>query len=801
MSEDYMYIGQDFTPPDSVAKVTGRARYAEDYMLDNMLHAKTVKSPYAHALVEHIDTSEAEQMSGVEAVVTFEDAPGGEQSDGIESMQPAFDQEPRCYGTPVAAVAAVDEYTAAAAVEAIDVEYRVLEHVIDPIETLKPGGPNARLDGNAPGDDGEVQTIKWDEADFSGDFPENPGEMNYGWSFGDVDEGFSEADVIIEDVQRAHSVPQNPMEPRSTVADWDSSGDLTVYASCQSVQTAAAGLAGYLEMELDDLTFIANYCGGGFGSKASAYPAMAAPAILSREANRPVKLRGTRKEEFFWGNGRTQVIFKFRIGFTSDGEMTAIDIQMIGDAGGYETGCLNGINSAATSASALFNPPNMSVEGCGVYTNTPKRWAMRGPGENQLALALAPTMGKAADELGIDVFDLWRMNAADHGDPIGESQAPNTSAYMVEALDVIAEDFEYDERVERNGSIEDGRLIGVGMGVAEHGAGSVGFDGLIVITPEGEVEVRTGIGNLGTYSYAGVSRAAAETLRVPWEDVVVKWGRNDNQSWSVIQAGSNTIFTESLTQHRAAETAIEYLQEIAAEELGGEADEYVVEGGEVYHEEDEGSGLTFAEAAELAVELGGRYSGEEIPEEDDLNPVTIAGAQDAIGEGLVAFGFTSPEDTGGEAMVRSYCAGMAEVSIDIATGNIVVEDLRGVSDCGTVIHPISVKGQVEGGLLQGLGYALYEHYNFDEETGIPYNTDWYTNKTPSILDYGSTDGSAVDEPDPFGAHGAKGIGEPPYGAGAVAVANAVYNALGTDLEPPMLPNKVLDALENGEAEV
>lgn len=797
MSEDHLHIGDNFETPDSTAKVTGRAKYADDVMLDNMLHAKTVKSPYAHAYVESIDTSEAEAMSGVEAVITWKDLPGGGQT-GYASMQPPLDREPRCYGTPVAAVAAVDEYTAASAVEAIDVNYRVLDHVIDPVETLKPDGPNPRMDGNAVGED-DVTTIKWDDADFDAEFPQNPGDMNYGWSYGDPDAGFAESDIVLEDVQVAHSVPQNPLEPRSNVAHYRSDGKLMYWASSQSVGMPAATLANYVGLDIDDVVWISNYCGGGFGSKAGLYPQQVIPALLSMKSNRPVKIRGTRKEEFFWGNGRTALHFDFRIGLKSDGEINALEMTMIGDAGAYTSDVLRGLSSASKSVSAMFNPEHMRVQGVGVYTNTPKRWANRGPGQNQLAMAIAPVLDKAAEAVGMDRLEFRIRNSADHGDPVGPDRTPNTSSYLSEAFEKVGDQFGYEDRVE-SASESDGSMIrGIGIGCAEHGAGAVGFDGLITIRTDGTVEMRTGVGNLGTYSYAGTARAGAETLKVPWDQVEVKWGRSDENAFTMLQAGSNTSFTTSLTQSKAAETAIEYMKELASMELGGDPEEYVVEGGEVYHETTESQSLSFAEAAQLAVEYGGKYSGEEIPLADKLHPMTVSAAEDSVGNALVAFGKTGPEDA--EGAPHTFCTSMAEVSIDTETGELNVEELRGVTDCGTVIHPQSLEAQVQGGMLMGLGYTTSEHYSFDEDTGIPYNTDLYTNKPPSILDFGEVHGDAVNKPDFSGAHGTKGMGEPPLGAGASAVRSAVSDALGVDIQPPMTPDKILEALESEEVDL
>lgn len=797
MAEDFMHYGEDFAPPDQVAKVTGRAKFADDVLYDDLLHAKTLKSPYAHAIVTDIDTSAAEEMAGVESVITFEDVGGEKENLGFHPL----DEEPKYYGAPIAAVAAEDEHTAAEAVEAIDVSYDVLDHVVDPVETLKPGSPNARHDGNTQVD-GEVTEVKWD-TDFSGDFPDTDGidDWSYQWEYGDLEAGFDAADHIIEDVQQAHAVPQNPMEPRANVANWDN-GNLTLHASSQSGTFNVPAFLGEHELTPAELNIISEYCGGGFGSKAAAYPQQHIPIYLSRETNRPVKIRGSRKEEFFWGNGRTPILFKFRVGVTDDGEITAWDQEMIATAGAVDTSYMAAFGGATETISAAADIDAMRVKGMGVFTNHPKTWPHRGPGENQFWLAAGYTLGKVADEIGMDQLEFEKGISADHHDTFGPNQVPNTSCYREEALEQAAEMIDYDEIVDLNGEVVDGKLYGVGVCGSEHPAGSVGLDGMVVIRPDGTVEVRTGIGNLGTYSYAAAARSAAETLKVDWDQVEVKWGQTEREPDSIIQAGSNTVFTETFTQKRAAETAIQYLQEIAAEELGGEPDDYEVEGGEVFHTDDPGQSLGFGEAAEIALDLGGEYTGEAILEDEDApyGMSTMNAVGNSIGEGLIALGHTTQEDLDGHS-VRSYCSCIALVSIDLDTGNVTVEDFTGVSDCGTVIHPTSVKGQVEGGIIQGIGYALTEHYAFDEDTGIPYNTDWYTNKTPTILDYGTGEGGGVDEPDFFGAHGGKGLGEPPYGAGAGAVTNAVYNALGTDIEPPVFSSKVLDALENGETEV
>jgi len=808
MSENLQYVGEDFVPPDARPKVTGAAKYADDYLFDDLLHAKTVKSPYAHAEVVSIDASAAESMSGVEAVITYEDVP----DNGVG--EPALDGEPKVFGYPVAAVAATDEYTAAAAVEAIDVEYRVLDHVIDPVETLKPDGPNARLDGNAPtgeagGESAEGQgggtsatdVVKWGNADFSTRFPENPGDYTIKWSWGDVESGFEKADAVVEDTVETQPIPTNPMEPRSTVAHWEGSGKVTVWGSSQSISLTHTGLAGYLGVAPPDLHFICNYCGGGFGSKGTWYAAMGVPAFLSKEVNRPVKLRGTRKEEFHWGNGRTSEVFKFRIGATEDGTITALDVQAISNAGAYGSDALSGASASLDSLSAVWQPETMRARAVGVFTNTPKRWPMRGPGENQAGLAISQVIDQLADELGVDPLELRRSNTATKGSPVGANRAPLTSANLDQAYDMAAEAIGYDDLRGQSGSRDGSTVRGVGIGAADHASGYVGFDGLVVIHTDGTVEVRQGAGNLGTESYAAVARMVAETMDVPWDQVEVNWGDSAKSSFTLGQFSSNTTFTTGLANVRAAETAVQYLKELGAREFGGDPEDFEVADGRVT---DGASEMTLGAAAQAAVDAGGKYSGEEVPEkyQESLVPLTLGAAAGVTGQALVAFGKTTGEDL--EGTVRSQAGAIAEVSVDVETGKVSVENIANYCDSGRVVHPESHSAQIEGATVQGVGYALSEHYLHDEDTGIPLNTDFYKNKPPSIYDYSANPPKVggVGEPDPFGPHGAKGVGEPPYGSAAAAVASAVGDALGTTFETfPITPSAVLEKIENGETEV
>lgn len=825
MSGEFKYVGEDFEVPDGRAKVTGEAKYADDYLFDDVLHAKTVKCPYAHAKVKNVDTSAAEEMSGVLATATYEDAPDS----GIG--MPVLAEEPRVFGYPVAAVAATDEYTAAAAVEAIDVEYEVLDSVIDPVKTLKPGSPNPRTEGNiatgeAGGESSEgqgggtnaIDTLKLEEAEFTDEygreFPVGVDEDNWGlkWSWGDVSKGFEKADHVVETAVESHPIATNPMEPRSTVIHWKSDDTVDAWVSSQSMSLTHLGLAGMLGITPANLSIVNNFTGGGFGSKGTAYPQMAVPALLSKQVNRPVKIRGTRKEEFHWGNGRATLIIKVKVGIDDDGNITALDLEGIGDSGAYSSDALSTLSSGYNCLTQCYQPETLRARGIGVFTNTPKRWPMRGPGQNQAGLIVSQIMDKVAEKAGVDPLELKTKNAAqqeqEEFDPenmpvAGPDRAPLTSAHLGAAYEQAAEAIDYEEKKRRSGTIEDSKIYGVGAGSASHESGYIGFDGLIGIHTDGTVEVRQGAGNLGTESYAAVARMVAETLDVDWDNVEVTWGESDKSSFTLGQFSSNTTFTEGLANVKAAETAIEYLTELAADELGGQPDEYEVIGGEIVNDDTDES-LTLGETAQLAVEAGGKYNGEEVPEKytESLVPLTLAAARGLTGEALVAFGKSTGEDLGG--FVTSLAGAIAEVSVDLETGKVKVEEMANWNDSGTVIHPESFSAQVEGGAVQGIGYVLSENYRHDEDTGIPLNTDFYKNKPPSILDYSERPlkVGAVGAPDPFGPHGAKGVGEPPYGAASAAVASAVRDALGvTFTEFPMSPSAVLEKIESGEADI
>ena len=376
-------IGTDIAPPDLRAKITGRARYAEDFRADGMVFAKLLLSPMPHARVRSVDARAALAMEGVLGILRADEVP---QAEGVGEA--CLTDEPKYEGEPILAVAAVDETTAAAAIEAIKVDLEPLPFVLNPLDSLRPGGPDARLDGNVfRGRD--LETLKWTQAEFdeAGEDRLPMGEPTAEWAIGEVEAGFAEADVIVEETVVHQSVTHHPMEPRSAMAYWQN-GKLFLHGSTQSTARCRMGIAGALDMDVEDVVMVAEYCGGGFGSKITVSPTMLIPALLSQKINRPVMLRITRYEEHYVGRARAGLQGWAKIGFRSDGRMTALDLYLVQDGGPY--GRTSDLFTAGTVASLNYQPETMRFRGVSVYTNTPPKSAQRAPGGAQIIAMLEP---------------------------------------------------------------------------------------------------------------------------------------------------------------------------------------------------------------------------------------------------------------------------------------------------------------------------------------------------------------------------------------------------------------------------
>jgi xanthine dehydrogenase molybdenum-binding subunit len=808
------YVGHNYTTPDLVAKVTGKAKYAEDYKADGMLFAKLLLSPMPHARVTRIDTSQALALPGVKAILTADDLPavveGADLGEGIiasKMSERGLTMEPLYEGEPVLAVAAVDEHTAAEAIEKIQIDFEPLPFVVDPLESLRPDRPSARTEGNVwvrptaqatgPAANPQVKELKWTAENFSAAKPEELplGQHTDEWQVGDLEAGFKQADVILDETFVGPNTSHVPMETRTAMAYWQN-GKLFMHCSTQSTMRTVAAVARWVGIDRENVIVISEYTGGGFGSKGSSSVFVAVAALLAKKANAPVMMRITRDDEYYIGRARPALHSRIKVGFRKDGRITALDGFAIIDNGPYDV--VSDSRSAGDHISLSYQPLAMRWRTVTVLTNTPPRGAQRAPGGMQGNGLMEPIMARASRKLGIDQVAIHRINApegkASFGAPNARGTRPVvTSAFLKNALDKGAELFKWDERkargVQRNGS----KVRGLGVGVSAYSAGSIGFDGLLIIKPDGRLAVQSGIGNLGTESVFDVHRVAAELLDIPWEKVDITWGNTSKYVPNTCgQGGSQTTHAMTRAAHAAASDAVNKLKEMAAASFGGRPEEYRVANESV---SGRGRSLTFAQAAAKAIELGGKFDGHELPK--DINAYTKTSATALAGKGLMGVAKDTYPRVG---VSKSYVAGFAEVEVDVETGCYRVLDFLAVADVGTVLHPKNLGGQICGGVMLGIGHAIGQKWVYDQHFGVPLAKRLYHSKPPTILDApANLQWAALDIADPETPVGSRGVGESPVGAGFAAVVNAISDAIGDEIfrRAPVTLDMILTALEAG----
>jgi CO/xanthine dehydrogenase Mo-binding subunit len=469
--------------------------------------------------------------------------------------------------------------------------------------------------------------------------------------------------------------------------------------------------------------------------------------------------------------------------------MLAADIYLVQDSGAYFG--FPDFRNAGEALSLMYQPEAMRWRGLPILGNTPLHTAQRGPGQNQLAHIVEPLLDKAARQLGVDRLEIRRLNAPQSRSPVGEKRRPVSGCYIKEALAQGAAMFGWQEKQARSGNRSGSKVIGVGVGQAFHTAGSFGFDGLVRIAPDGRLHIHTGVGNLGTFSHSGTSRIAAEVLKVDWERcTIVRGDSRKHLPWNNGQFGSNTSFTMSRTNFVAATDALNKLREIAAQRFGGAPTDYEVDGQRVFRKGRPAAGMSYGEAAQRAIRLGGKFDGHELP--DDLNVLTKASAAALAGTGLIG---VAKDTLPREGEVGTFAAGFIEIELDVETGKYRILEYVGVTDCGTVIHPAGLETQVKSGAVQGFGVAGLERIVYDPKNGLPANVGYYQAKPPTYGDIAlSMKTGAVNQPEPTGALGAKGVGEPLLGCAGAALLCAISDALGGHVfnRTPVLADMILN---------
>jgi len=817
-------VGQNYTTPDLIAKVTGKSKYAEDFRVEGMLFAKLLLSPHPHARVTRIDTSAAMAVPGVKAILTADDlpAPADAVNDNGQLIlaniegEVSLTKEPVYQGQPILAVAAVDEESAAEAIERIEIEYEPLPFVVDPLVSLRPNGANARTKGNywfippptppgAPPPQSpprpEIREMKWTPAELTeadaGRLPMMEGAPE-AWAHGDLEAGFKEAALVLDETFVTPDTSHQTLETRTALAYWQN-GKVHVYTGTQSTAQTVLGVSRWVGVPPEDVVVVSEYTGGGFGSKITGAISLVIPVLLSKKANAPVMMRISREEEHYIGRARPGVRGRMKVGFAKDGRITALDMCSVSDNGPFER--QGDCNNTGVIASLMYQPKAMRFRGISVLTNTPPRGPQSQPGGTQSHMLMEPVIAKAARKLGIDQVAIRRINAPSGKAPFGPPGGPKqvqqytTSAFVKETLDKGAALFKWDERKTRSGQRDGSKVRGVGVAVSTYSAGSTGFDGLIVVKPDGRLYIQSGIGNHGTESVSDCHRVSAEILGVPWDKVVVTWGdTSKNLPWTCNSGGSQTIHAMTRAAHAAGMDAKKKLQEIAAKDLGGRPDDYEVANERVFRKGG-GPGMTLAKAAQRAIELGGAFDGHELPK--DVNRFTTRSATALAGQGLMG---VAKDNYPRDGQSRSFVAGFAEVEIDVETGKYYILDYLAVADVGTVVHPRALGGQILGRSILGIGHTIGQKWVYDQQYGVALARRFHHNRPPTILDVPQQMAwAALDIPDPETPVGARGIGEPPVGAGACAVLNAISDALGDNIyqRAPVTLDMILTSLEAG----
>ena len=746
---DFSVVGKPLPKVDAAAKVTGRAIYADDILLPRTLHCRILHSPHPHARVLAVDTSAARRIPGVHAVITGHDLPVKFGILPVTQDERALEHEKvRYVGDPVAAVAAVDEETAAAACDAISVEYEVLEPVMSIEEAL------------AEPKDERIQ-------DYGG--PNNIHKL-VALEFGDVDAGFARADHVREDVFFFQGNTHLPMEQHSAIATYVD-GKVTLWSSTQVVHYVHRALAKVLELPMNRIRVVGASHGGGFGGKTDPFAHEIVVCKLAMLTGRPVKCTLTREEVFYTHRGRHPVLMWVRTGATKDGRITAMHFRTALDGGAYGSYGVASTFYTGTLQTVTYDIPAYRFEGCRVFTNKPPCGPKRGHGTPQPRFALELHLEKIAHDLGLDPAAMKRSNFVK---PM--TRAVNwlriTSCGLDECSERVIAASGYGKRTRRPGH-------GMGFAISSYlsGAGTAIYWNDM---PHSEVQIKVDRGGVTAYcgamdigqgSDSMLATIVAEELGLQPADIRLVTADTDTTPIDLGSYSSRVTFMAGNAALQAARSMRGLLVEAAAAKMGCDAAQVGVGAGRI-------GDFSFEEASVLAEARFGTLTSA-----GSYTPPKIAGPYKGAGVG------PSP--------AYSYSACVVELDADARSGLINVNKIWIAHDVGRAINPLLVEGQIEGGVYMGLGEALMEEQAFRK--GLHKWPSMLEYKSPTFLDMPEVETFIVETVDPEGPYGAKEAGQGPLLPVPPALCAAVYDALGVWIdEVPVTPEKIVEALRRKE---
>lgn len=764
--DGFAVIGKRLPLLDAPDKATGRATYVADIVLPGMLQGLILRSPYPHARIVNVDTSRALRLHGVKAVITGKETRGkryGVMPQTADELAIAVDKV-NYIGEAVAAVAAVDSDAAGQALDLIRVDYEQLPAVHSASEAMKEGAPLIHAD--------------------------SPGNVacQVSWTFGNMAEGFRQAEHVREDVFETQPVTHAPMEPHGTVASFDqSSGILTVWASTQNLHLCRLSLSMTLGIPESRIHIIKPTVGGGFGGKVEMYAHDFAAALLSMKTGRPVRVICSRDEVFSATRYRQPMRVWLRTGVKKDGKLLARDCRIISDGGACTSTGLGTLYLAGMIPNLPYRLPAFRYDGIRVYTNKTPAGPQRGHGAVQGTFAVESQMDMIARDLGLDPVEIRMRNAASAGYETANNVKLN-SCSMSECVEKAAEIIGWTDG-------DNARGHGRGMAAGSFTSGQqivphLRASAFIKIHYDGAIILFTGAPDVGQGSNTVLAQIAAEELGVRLEDIRVIAADSDLTPMdSGAYSSRVTTFVGNAVKDAAAR-ARSQLFEVAALELEARPEDLQAMGGRIWVKGSPDRGLAYQQVAkaylrekeEPIVAHGSFYQ-----QEDHSNVGT--------GSFRTARGILPPGNTLEKpAPSFSFAAQVAEVQVDRETGVVSVLRYAASHDSGRALNPMAVEGQIEGSIAGGLGQALME--GLDRHEGQAYNPSFLDYKLPTALEMPTCQVWEADTPDPIGPFGAKESGEGTQVPGPATIANAVFDAAGVRItELPITPEKVLEALE------
>ena len=742
-AQEYTVIGTRPVRHDGVDKVTGRAQYGADFQMAGLLYGYILRSPHAHARIRRIDTSKAEKFPGVKAVVTADDFPQvaerivdlGEGDTPLSYARGNVLAKGKTLykGHAVAAVAATSVHVAEEAAGLIEVDYEVLPCVLTAPEAMQDNAPILHDD------------LKTKE------FGEQTGRVSnvsehFRHVMGDAEAGFAQADVVLEREFHTATVHQGYIEPHNATALWNNDGRILVWCSTQGAFVVRDVTACILDVPVSRVKVTPMEIGGGFGGKIPVYLEPVA-ALLSKKTGKPVKIVMSRKD-VFEGSGPTPGSYiKVKIGARKDGRITAARAYLAYEAGAYP-GAM--VGPGAMCVFAAYDIPSVVIDGFDVVVNKPSTAAYRAPGATNAAFATESVIDEIAEKLGMDPLDFRLKNAAKEG----TRRADGPKYRRVGCVEVIETLKNHPHYSAPLGGPHRGRGVAIGfwfnVGLPSSCTISVNVDGTVNL-----VEGSTDIGGTRT----SIAMQAAEVLGITAEAVRPTVVDTDSVGFTAVTGGSRTTFATGWAAYEAAQDILRQMKERAAKIWETDAASVVVERG-VFRSGDKS--MTFGE---------------------------LAGRLDQTGGPVVGRGAVNPRGVGG-----SFSGCIADVEVDPETGKVSVLRFTSVQDAGKAIHPSYVEGQMQGGSVQGIGWALNEEY-YMSDAGSMMNSSLLDYRMPTALDLPMIDTAIVEVPNPGHPFGARGVGEanivPPPGA----TANAIYRAAGVRMNRlPMNPPAIMQAI-------